>query len=194
VADAVAGAKAAIALLEREPRLRKKIFAHAYSLTRNLEDAKDLSQAAIAKAIDPEDSPWDPDKQPNLLFHVGSLMNTAAFNRHRGEARHRTVRYEPSKDHTVDPEPTPEERIEHAEEMARLQGWLDKLLVRLAGDTVALGKIELMREGIDDAAEQAARLHCSVEDIYRASERIAYHASIVKRAAAKEPDPPRARP
>jgi hypothetical protein len=75
--------------------------------------------------------------------------------------------------------------------------WLDKLLIRLAGDEIALGKIELMRDGIDDAAVQAERLGCSVADIYRANERIAYHASIVKRAARKEtdsPDLPEARP
>jgi DNA-directed RNA polymerase specialized sigma24 family protein len=195
VADRVAGAQAAIALLDRDPRLRKKIFAHAYSLTRNLEDAKDLSQAAIAKAIDPEGSPWDPDAQPNLLLYVGSLMNTAAFNKRRGEARHPTVGESVLSDHRpgpdAEPEPTPEERLAHAEDLARLEGWLDKLLVRLAGDEVALAKIELMRDGIDDAAEQAARIGCSVKDTYRANERIAYHAALVKKTAREGERPAR---
>jgi len=68
-------------------------------------------------------------------------------------------------------------------ESARLQGWMKDLLERLAGDTIALGKIELMREGIDDAAEQAARLGCTTKDIYRANERIAYHVDLVKNAS-----------
>jgi DNA-directed RNA polymerase specialized sigma24 family protein len=194
VADRVAGAKAAKDLLGRDERLRKKVFVHAYSLTRNLEDAKDLAQTGIAKVIDPEDSPWDPDKQPNLLLHVGSVMNGLARNTNRGHARHPTVAYEPARDPRPDGAPTPEEQFAHAEDLARLQGWLDKLLVRLAGDSIALGKIDLMRDGIDDAAEQAKRLRCSVEDIYRANERIAYHASIVKRAARKDTDDPEARP
>jgi hypothetical protein len=194
VADRVAGARAAKELLGRDERLRKKIFLHAYSLTRNVHDAKELAQTGIAKVIDPDDSPWDEEAQPNLLLHVGSVMNGLASNKNRGDGRHPVVALDPGKDRRVDPGPTPEERIDHGEDIARMQGWLDRLIVRLQGDEIALGKIELMREGIDDATEQAARLGCSVKEIYRANERIAYHASIVKRATRKASESPESRP
>jgi|HubBroStandDraft_4_1064222.scaffolds.fasta_scaffold686389_2 DNA-directed RNA polymerase specialized sigma24 family protein len=53
MADPVAGARAAKELLERDERLRKKIFLHAYSLTRKVADANELAQDGIARAIDP---------------------------------------------------------------------------------------------------------------------------------------------
>jgi hypothetical protein len=137
----------------------------------------------MTKAIDPNDSPWDPEKQPSLLLHVGSLMNSAAANPRRGEKRHKAASYKPKLDTRVDPAPTPEQEIERAEDLVRLRGWLQDLFVRLAGDTIALGKIELMREGIDHASEQAARLGCTTKDIYRANERIAYHVDFVKNAS-----------
>ncbi len=187
--DPVAGAQAAKKLLAEDGRLRKKIFAHAYSLTHNVASAKELAQEGMARVIDPGSSPWDRVKQPNLLLWVGSLMNTLAANKRRGDARHPTMTHEPDKDLRVDPEPTPEERTAHSGELAGLQHWMDQLLVRLAGDDVALGKIELLYDGVEDAAEQAARLHCEVADIYRANERIAYHANLVKKTG-RDPTPP----
>ncbi len=186
----MAGAQAAKELLAKDERLRKKIFLHAYSLTENLADAGELAQEGMTRAIDPKGSPWDPEKQPSLLLHVGSVMNGLAANRRRGEKRHKSVSHKPERDARVDPDPTPEEQAERAEDLARLQGWMKDLLARLAGDTIALGKIELMREGIDDAGEQAARLGCTTKDIYRANERIAYHVGLVKNASRA----PRGRP
>jgi hypothetical protein len=163
--------------------LRHIVWEWAYSLTENLADAGELAQEGMTRAIDPKESPWDPEKQPSLVLHVGSLMNSLAANRRRGEKRHKSVSYKPKLDARVDPDPTPEEQAERVEDLARLQGWMNDLLARLAGDTIALGKIKLMREGIDDAAEQAARLGCTTKDVYRANERIAYHVGLVKKAS-----------
>jgi DNA-directed RNA polymerase specialized sigma24 family protein len=191
VGDRAAGAEAAAKLLKEDERLRKKIFVHAYKLTGNLPDAKDLAQQGMSRAIDPKRSPWDPDKQPSLLLHIGSLMNGLARNKRRGDGRHRAETYDTTDDLHPASEPTALERMESAEELARLEYWMDLLLARLEGDTLALDKIGLVCQGIDGAAEQAARLKCTVKDIYRANERIAYHVERVKRDA---PDGARAAP
>ena len=185
VGDRMAGAEAAKTLLKEDERLRKKIVAHAYTLTRNVQAAKELAQEGIVKAIDPEDSPWDPEKQPSLLNHIGSLMNSMAWNRRRGEERHPATVYKPQKDQRPDPAPMALERMTDAEDVARYEDWLDRLRERLAGDTLALDKIRLVYEGIEDASVQAERLHCSVQEIYRANERIAYHAELVKKEATR---------
>jgi hypothetical protein len=180
--DGVAGALAAHELLEADDDLRKAIFLHAYSLTRNLADAKELAQGAMAKAIDPAASPWDPDEQPSLKEHLGSLVNSAVANRRRGERRHPLVPYERDKDLRVDPTPTVEQRMVQEDEVAELKAEMVVLRTHLAGDTIALGKIDLLYRGIDDAATQAEHLKCTVADIRRANVRITYHVERIKEA------------
>lgn len=185
MADPVAGACAAKERLESDDGLRKRIFLHAYSLTRNLADAKELAQDAMAKAIDPAGSPWDPDGQPELLLHVGSLMNSAGANQRRAEKRHPLIPYE-EEEHDVraDPAPSAEDRLVHEDEVARLERQMDDLRARLAGDEVALAKIDLLyrHPEINDAASQAAKLGCSVTKLRRANERIAYHVERIRRS------------
>jgi hypothetical protein len=183
VGDRTAGAKTAKEILATDALLRKKIYKHAFSLTGSLADATDLSQEAMTRVIDPNGSPWEASEQPNLLLHVGSVMNSLAANRRRAHRRHPGTNYDPEADTRVDPEPMADERIARAEDLARLQRLMDQLLVRLKGDDVALGKIDLLYDEIDDAGDQAARLGCTVNDIYLANDRIAYQVALVKRAA-----------
>ncbi len=182
MADGVAGALAAVELLREDEHLRKVILLQAYSLTRNLADAKELAQDAIAKAIDPAGSPWDPDTEPSLKDYLGSLMNSAAANRRRGERRHPLVPYEKDKDLRADPAPTVEERMVQEDEVADLEGEMVVLRARLAGDRIALGKIDLLYRGISDAATQAEHLACTVTDMRRANERITYQVERIKEA------------
>jgi len=183
VADPVAGALAAKKLLEQDAGLRKRIVLYACSLTRNVADAKELAQEAMARAIDPAASPWDPDKERDLFLHIGSLMNSAVANRRRAEQRHPFVRYVAAKDMRVDPAPTAEERMVQEDDVSRLERWMQELRAALAGDDVALGKIDLLYRGIDDAASQAEHLGCTVADIYLANKRIAYHVDRIKSGA-----------
>jgi len=185
MADPVAGAIAARELLEKDATLRKRIFLRAYSLTRSLADARELAQEAMTSAIDPAGSPWDPDTEPDLLFHVGSLMNSAAANRRRGERRHPFIHYKPEKDLRLDPAPTAEDLMVQEDDVAELERRMADLRDSLAGDDIALGKIDLLYRGIEDAASQAKLLGCSVTDIRRATERIAYQVNLIHGAVRK---------
>jgi DNA-directed RNA polymerase specialized sigma24 family protein len=189
--DRIAGAKAAQKLLASDERLRKKIFVYAYSLTRDIGDAKDLAQEGMAKVVDPQASPWAPDVQPDLFMHVGSVMNSIVANRRRADARHPTESYDKKKHASADPAPNAEEILvdadTRAEVSARLKRWVDELRRRLVGHPVALGKIDLLYEGVEDTAQQAARLGCTVKDVYGANERIAYHVAQMRKAGRGHP-------
>jgi DNA-directed RNA polymerase specialized sigma24 family protein len=189
VGDRVAGARAAADLLRQDERLRKKIVVYAYRLTKNLADAKDLAHEAMSKAVDPEASPWDPEKQPKLLDHIGSIVNSLVANRRRGDGRHPSEAFDPDMHRLRDPQPTQLDALLAAEGVARYRIWMDLLRERLRGDRIALGKIDLMYEGVDDAGQQADRLNCTVDDIYAANRRITYHAELVKREAPEGKSP-----
>lgn len=183
--DRVAGAEAARALLKDDRELRKRIVGYALTLTRDPHDAKDLAQAAIAKVIDPNRSPWDRTKQPNLFLHVGSVMNNLTANARRAQKRHPFESYEEAGDPQPHPAGTLPAPTGDDEDIRRLQGWMDDLLARLEGDDIATGKIRLQYDGVVDASKQAAALECKVKDIYLANERIAYHVGIIRKAASK---------
>ena len=190
--DRKAGAEAAIKLLEEDARLRKQILRHAYKLTRNLDEAKDLAQGAIARACDPERSPWDQEKQPSLFLHIGSLINSDVANKRRADERHPPVPYDDEVHARL--EPTALDLVIRGEEVTLYRRWMARLRVALAEDPIALGKIDLLYQEIEDADEQAAILKCTVNDVYLAQRRIKYQVELVKKEAAESsprhpPDP-----
>jgi|HubBroStandDraft_1064217.scaffolds.fasta_scaffold194093_2 hypothetical protein len=119
-------------------------------------------------------------------------MNSAVANRRRGEQRHPFMPYKAKKDLRVDLAPTAEDRLVQNDDVSRLEHQMDDLRARLAGDDLALAKIDLLYSSpeIDDAASQAAKLGCSVTEIRRANERIAYHVERIRRSAPDATDPP----
>ncbi len=191
----VQNARAAAARLRDDAGLRKRIVAYAYKVTRNLAEAKDLAQEAMMRAIDPDRSPWDPAKQPDLFLHIGSIINTIIWDRRRAEERHPVDAVDTNDVLHPDPQPRALELMQRGEENARYEYWLELLVDRLASDTVALDVLRLTDDGIDGAAAQAADLHRTVEEIYAANRRIAYHIERVKKEAPDgRPSPPQAPP
>ncbi len=185
--DRIAGAQAARAQLARDARLRKQIILRAYAVTGNMADANDLAQQAMMRAIDPEGSPWDPAREPSLLVHLGSLINSRLANLRRGAGRHPVDPFDEAAVPTD--QPGPEASILARDARAEFEAWLVELQRRLDGDGIALAKLDLALEGVDRAEDQAARLGCSLEDIRSAARRIAYHARIVKSSRPRPAEP-----
>src|SRR5580692_11487875 len=63
----------------REARIRA--LAYAKTLTRSLPLAEELVQGALAAAIDPDKSLWDPAIHPDLGSHVCNLVYSRYGNR-----------------------------------------------------------------------------------------------------------------
>ncbi len=177
----VDNARAAAARLRDDEHLRKRIVAYAWKVTGNRADMRDLAQEAMARAIDPARSPWDPAKQPDLFLYLGSIINGIVRNRRRAEERHPVDLVDPKDVSRPDPRPSVLQRMIQEEENALYEFWLEMLIDRLAGDTVALDVLRLLQDGLDGAAQHAAKLQRQVEEIYAANRRIAYHADHVKK-------------
>ncbi len=52
----------------------------------SLADAEDLAGEAIGRFIDPEYAAWKPEVEPDLLKHLGSILNGILNNRLRSKA------------------------------------------------------------------------------------------------------------
>jgi len=74
-----------------------------------------------------------------------------------------------------DSRPGAEQQIEAIEERERERRLAARVLARVAADPLITGMLEHEKAGIGRAPELAALLHCTVKDIYRARERVAYH-------------------
>jgi DNA-directed RNA polymerase specialized sigma24 family protein len=159
-------------------RARLKWLATRYTATDA--DAEDLVQQALARVVDPQGSPWDPDGTTTFVNHVGSVINGLASN----EWRSARVRHEILDGHlahdgqTADDAPAVDAILEEREEQETLRRRGVKLLACL-GDTdpVATDVLAAAREGFETPAEQAARLGRKVEDVYEAYRRLKYHAA-----------------
>ncbi len=181
----VENARAAAALLRDDANLRKRIVALAYKVTGSRTEMRDLAQEAMARAIDPARSPWDPAKQPDLFLHIGSIVNTIIFNRRRAAGRHPEDAIEPEDDKHPGPvlpdrRPSVLQGMVREEDNARYEFWLEILTERLASDAPALDVHRLVCEGLEKPSQQAAKLKRPIEEIYAANRRLAYHIERVK--------------
>ena len=110
----------------------------------------------------------------SLLDHLADVArNVLRKGRERAAARREVPTGPEHEASAADPQARPDDRIEeHAadENDLRLAGLV---LARLDERTRAM--LSLEQDGVDDAGKQAALLGCTVKDIYRMRERVAYH-------------------
>lgn len=131
------------------------------------QDVVDLVQAAATKLLAGETS-WDPAQDPTARRFlaasvVGALANERRSARARYEAPHGLLDEAP--DAAMDTAAATEREAEARAAMARLRD-------ALAQDSTALAVVDLVIEGVGQAAEQAARLRLPVTAVYDARERI----------------------
>lgn len=164
------------------PAITKRLvlFAHRRLGGRSLETAREVVQEALARIWDPAYADWDPIAQPNLIRHLGSVVNGIVRNLN-ASARERSVVGRPSEvlDRLA-------ERGAGAIDGRRVDGQIDarkvidRLLERTSADELVTDVVLLMSDGVDRPGEQAAKLERPIGDVYNARRRLKDHMSAVR--------------
>lgn len=150
----------------------------------SLQDAEDITNAAIMHLFDPDYADWNPDKEPDVMRYLGSLVNGAVASHGRREQLRGSR--EPELLLALWPEQprTPEDELQLSQESTRA---LQHLLERVDGDPVCKEIVLLTHvEGIDEPGEQARRLGLPIDDIYKARRRRRAHYAAVRKHLERE--------
>jgi DNA-directed RNA polymerase specialized sigma24 family protein len=162
-------------LLASDAELRRRLFGYARKKTYDAMRARDVAQEAVVRVLEGRGwYRWDPTGK-SLLNHLCDVVDTVVVNENKRASVNREYAMTEIIERKPDPEPSAEQRIEAIEESEREQRLVEKIMQRVAGDEIIPGMLEQQEAGIVKAPELAAVLHCSVKEIYRARERLAYH-------------------
>jgi hypothetical protein len=166
-------------MIDPTNRERNKQWERAYAdalkyalyRTRNGPRAEELAAEAIAVALDPERSPWDPDSGRTPSQHAVNLVRILI----KAESAKRRIRDDPVRAYTVDEEmrrtvPRPDARI--GEQERDRKGESRRRAVRESLNPFAQQVLDLFGEDLTPA-EQAHRLGVNVSKIYEARRAIA---------------------
>ena len=133
--------------------IRSREVARALQLTRSVEKANELAQAAITDALDPDEHPWDPIVHPNPADFICDLV----WSRYGNEITSYRATLASESLSAADDEPIPssQDPLHHAmkaEDQARAERRYAALRKRVAGDAL----IELLLEDDDDEEDEDA--------------------------------------
>jgi len=150
----------------------------------SLADAEDLAAESIRRLLDSDFAGWDPDREPDLLRHLGSTVNGLLSN----ELRAVRVRVErslsdPSVLRSAEQAVSSAPRIDEVDEHRRV---ISLLKARVAQDELVGRLLVLEEEGVTKPATQALQLNAAIETIYRGRRRLARHRQAVRRELAAE--------
>jgi hypothetical protein len=165
----------------KEPLVLERLRLIARRRARASLSADDLLDTAIARALDPDDSPWDPSRGP-FETHMSYVMRQSLDRIFRQASAKREVPGGGSYDlPEVDSlEPPPDEELQRRETLAFWRSTMNQVKARL-GDKHWLARqvVDLAARGIEEPAAQAKMLGCPVGDIYQARDTLKYHAKAV---------------
>ena len=147
---------------------------------RSLETAKEIAQEAITRIWDRGYKAWNPEEQPSLLEHLGSVVNGIIRNQYTAAGTRAEYLREPERiARLADKTGTPyggreDQRIDAG-------AFLSTIHARLACDSVAGQVLLSIADGIDRPREQAEYLKRPVGDIYNAKRRLLDHVAAIAR-------------
>jgi DNA-directed RNA polymerase specialized sigma24 family protein len=164
-------------VLAKQPALMKRLFGYVLRLVGNESKAEDICQDVLLIAIEGKRYPWDGVTEP--MKHLGSIANSRISNDRTRAANRREKLKRAEEDDDPDkrdsrPSPISLAAAEQHEE--RRVALAADVMRRLQEkeDHIAIGTLQLTQQGRKSAEEQAVELRCTVKDIYRARERVAY--------------------
>jgi DNA-directed RNA polymerase specialized sigma24 family protein len=180
-------------VLRKDPSIAKKLLGYAYKKTRAITRAQNAAQEAVARVLQAKGwYAWKPDAK-SLLDHLCDVVDTVVANESRraGNRRERPIRSKddegnPGDDAVPDAAPNAAQQIESLEEEQHELDLAARVMLRVEKDPIIPGMLRLAQDETGNAAEQARLLGCSVPDIYRARERLAYHRDVVLREEEKK--------
>ena len=180
-------------VLERDPRIAKKLLGYAYKKTLDIRRAKDAAQEAVVRMLEGKGFyRWNP-KRKTLLNHLADIVDTVVANETRSAAHRHEIGMDPGDlERLTDGAATPNarEQLEAIEDRRREALLAAAVMARVQSDPIIPRMLDLeqqdvgegdgtspasLERGRNDAERQAGLLGCTVKDIYRARERLAYH-------------------
>jgi hypothetical protein len=173
-------------------RIYGQVLLFASSRARSREDGQELAQRVFKEAIDPDGSPWDPDRNPDLgLFLLGRVMGALARDRKRLLVRANPRAISAIEGRFYSPPPTPidvfqqRQRAEEAKrQWAELRASFDG-----EGNELARGLLDQYEAGTMEAAPQARALGAEIADVYRERRRIARRARALRGSDSDSQEP-----
>ena len=169
-------------VLQEQPALVNRLLGYVIKIVRDHARAEDITQEVLLIALEGKTYPWDGVIPP--LQHLGSIANSRISD-HRTKA---STRREKLKRENDDPDPDKRDSRpspisfaaaeEHTELRVELAADVMQRLEK-KGDRIAVKSLELTQSGTKSAEAQADALGCTVKDIYRARERVAYQREAV---------------
>jgi DNA-directed RNA polymerase specialized sigma24 family protein len=147
-----------------------------------LEEAEDVAGEAIRRFLDPHYAGWDPEREPSLERHLGSIVNGLLRNRIRAKATTAEVGHDftssPIMAVVSSPVPDPEARSTDSSLARRAFKLLED---ELKGDEHAENVLLLECDGISEPKEQAEALGLPIGTVYKARFRLGVARDTVRR-------------
>jgi DNA-directed RNA polymerase specialized sigma24 family protein len=178
-------------VLAKDPRIAKKLLGYAYKKTQNIQRAKDAAQEAVARLLEGKGFyRWNPHGK-SLLNHLADIVDTVVANETRSAAHRRELGMDPDDLERLAggaAVPDAREQLEAIEDRRREALLAAAVMSRIKSDPILPRMLDLEQQDVGedgDAERQARLLGCTVKDIYRARERLAYHRDQVLEEAKK---------
>jgi hypothetical protein len=129
-------------------------------------DAEELAQEALRRFLDPNYAGWDRSVEPDLLRHLGSIVNGLVSNRVQRAKRRQDVTLDNA---DLVAHENSDSRLVAADHVRHL---VLRIRAALEDDPQAERVFELMLDGVDRPAEQATELGIPASDLYKIRRRL----------------------
>lgn len=196
---------------------------HALSVSRNLrwrtKNALELPggetvDSIVSKAIEKlfsGERDWDPEAQPDLRAYLKGVIDSLL--NHLAQSQENTLitlvpepgsknapsweqgssKRDPAADWLVPPSRSPEAALLLQEQTALEDRALELLIDECAEDTILIGVLEAMMDGLETPAEISKAKGLRVQDIYNATKRLDRKLELIRKRIASEQKTPAAR-